>query len=762
MFDLTTAREIAYGPGGELSVRVFRDRTEKNIWYMEPAPRLRIQNSQPVFSLTRYLSNDSEVAGVLTFDVELHAPQDAKLAAEREIPEIEAWGDFTWVSGDAFFDQTFPGPGGVMVPLVTQTPSLFGSNVASFQVAVATPEEVATFVAAFTTPGGVSPCRVEYQMGVLTQLLAAEARVVYKADVAIDYERTYATKKDTWGNRKSVLVGVKQTLKESGAGDVRVTPGAGVSDEIKQMVTDWAWTTLENQVAAAVDAARALAQGNQSPVSVTSDFTRTYSEDAIVEWSTPVSANLPRFDDATWPRLYREVDNRELVVTFALAGDLYGPDDVDLFEYVTVEVRYPTRTTDNTFQLIPGDDDAVSKTYVAPGGGTFDPNYEYRYTVQFGGGTPAYESAWISETATLVVLRPSDFGIRNVTFLGQNVPFGTTVEKVLIDFFEVPPGDLPSKMQVKEMTANGEAGQVSFSSAYHVPITNIYNYRLRYLLKTGTTVVYQPGQQFGSANADLVMVLDPAPSLANMAVRGLVSAKKKGFLDVSLHASYYDVQNSAHELTHRWTGWNPPRKVGIQSAETWYFDAQPDPETAYFDLSGQIVYGEGMLLLPVNGLKLPYKNGPLFLSDTEELLSVEIFSDAIDWEAVTLVTLNLFQAVDEAGEIAAGEAPKTGFALAELDDPEVAAGFTQPIAYSVLKPADGVKRLPSFYTLRRPISSEKIVFYYNGDYVLATGGAVAVDETAVTGKLQLHLPPLPPAGGGRGIVHRVEIPVASL
>jgi hypothetical protein len=386
-------------------------------------PRLRVDNGQPAFNLTKYTGNGGGIAGICDFAVELYSPPEARRAAEEQIPGIQRWGQFTWVSGNVFFDYELPVDGTPAGQQAAVAPSLFGTNTARFQIELADEAQLNTFIAAFSGEGTLSSFTITYEMGVLTQLLGARATISYTASAAIDYERTYDTKKDTWGKEKQVLVDVKQNLKSSGAGDVQVTKGAGGTDELVQMVRDWAWSALESQVADAIETALRQAEGNQNPISVVSDINQTYAEDAVIEWSTPVSRLLPRFDADTWNKVYHEVDNRQLVVTFALAGDPTDANGDLLFGDVEVTVNYPTRTTDNTFVLGFRDGAESTVTYTAPGGGSFDPSFQYRYKVSFPGSAPPYVSDWIGSDESRVTLRPNLLGIRKVTFTGSGVPF---------------------------------------------------------------------------------------------------------------------------------------------------------------------------------------------------------------------------------------------------------------------------------------------------------------------------------------------------
>ncbi|ETD90616.1 hypothetical protein U713_04905 [Rhodobacter capsulatus YW2] len=760
MFDVTTARQVDYrdGQGNQLQVTVFQDREDKGLWYLVPVPRLRIDNGQPTFNLTKYLKNQDGNAGICTFEVELFAPEDAKRAAQEQIPDIRAWGQFTWIGGDVFFDFDLPVEGKPEGQQICVSPSLFGSNVARFLVELETEAALNTFVGAFTGTGGLAPFSITYSMGVLTQLLGARAEVKYTASVAIDYERTYESKKDTWGKSQQVLVEVKQNLKSSGAGDVKVTPGAGGTPEVVQMVRDWAWSVLETQVASAIETAQRQATGNQNPISVVSDIFLTYAEDAIVEWSTPVSRFLPRFDAATWEKLYHEVDNRELVVVFELTGDPSDAAGVIGFEDVEVEVFYPTRTTDNSFKLSLGKGGESSVVYRAPGGGSFEPGYAYRYTVNFGGGESPFTSDRIETAATRVSFRPNLLGIRKVTCLGTGVPFeGTSpyaVRTLFIDFFETPPAGQPPKLQTKEMTRNGTP--VEFSSTYHVPITNTYNYRLRYQLKTGEVITVQPPVLFGSNNADTVFVFTPQDYLTTFSFRALAMKGGTGFLELNVNGAYHDDQNPSQKVppNYNWDGWVPEPQPGLSTSPTWAFQAQPDPQTAYFDLNGQVIYGDGDVAT-LSNIKVPYSRRALILKDTEEIYSVEIFTNEIDWTQVRQVSLNILQLADAKGAVLADlhEAAQQSFTLMRrLQDtpppPDAGRGGSVSavnlIAFNMIPPASDmiVKSLPLYYTLYRPRGAPDIVFYYSADYVLNDGTRKGTGRLEVTNKLQIHLPPV--------------------
>lgn len=770
MFDVTTARQIDYTDplGFQAQVTVFQDRENKGLWYLVPVPRLRIDSSSgyPIFNLTKYKSNEGGIAGSCTFEVELFASPDAKHAAEQQIPGITGWGQFTWVSGDCFFYFELPDDQGVpQQQQVAVTPSLFLSNTARFQIELPNEAAVNTFAVAFSGDGKVSNFSVLYEMGVLTQLLGAKATIKYTASVAITYERTYETKKDTWGRSYQVLTEIRQNLKKSGAGDVQVTKGTGGTNELVQMVRDWAWSSLEKLVADAIATAQQQAQNNDNPISVVSDINVTYSEDAIVEWSTPVSRFLPKFDAELWSKLYRDVDNRQLEVIFELLGDPTNIKGEPQIKELECTVKYPTRTTGNTFVLSLGAGGQTSETYVAPGGSTFNPEYEYKFKVSFPNG-PDFTSEWIKETATRVALRPNQFGIRKVTFTGSNVPFGGTakiaVEKIFIDFFEKPPSGQTAKLQTQEMVKND--CPVSFESTYHTPITNTYDYRLRYQLKSGDVITVQPPEQFGSNNADQIFVLTPQEHLTSVGLRA-IATKDAGFLEININGAYFDPQNPVKPPAppppnYSWDAWVPQPQPGLSTSPTWIFGADPDPQTAYFQLNGQVIYADGESATLTN-VNVPYSRIPLLIRDTEEIYSAKIFTDQINWDLVTQVTVNVFQLFGESGVVAVqAEIPEILVcAIMAQSQPTPAPATRNLIPYSILPSAadQTVKSLPLYYTLYRLRTSPSIVFYYNADYVMKDGTVKGTGDIPVTNKLQIHLPPVATKPPGQIHAYAIEI-----
>jgi hypothetical protein len=193
MFDITSVREIHYG--SDEVVYIYQDHTQKNLWYMVPVPTLRKVKGAPAFSLTKYTKDGGGIAGLCTFEMELIQPERARIAAEQQLGGNISWGGFTWVGGTAFFYFDIEG----QTEVLAVEPTLYGTNVASFQIPLGTAAAVNTFINAYSKGGGASPFRIEYDMQALTNLLGAKATVKYRAEAAIEYQKTYKTVRDTWG-----------------------------------------------------------------------------------------------------------------------------------------------------------------------------------------------------------------------------------------------------------------------------------------------------------------------------------------------------------------------------------------------------------------------------------------------------------------------------------------------------------------------------------------------------------------------------------
>lgn len=771
MFDITSVREIDYG--ADSVVYVYQDHDNPKLWYMVPVPTLRTVNNAPAFSLVEYTKNGGGLSGLCTFEMELIQPEEAKIAARKVLGDDISWGGFTWVGGTAYFQYDIEG----QTEVLAVEPTLYGTNVAAFQVPLDTAEALNTFKNAYSQGGGASPFRVQYDMQVLTKLLGAKATVRYTAETAIKYEETYKTERNIWGNQKRVLQEVKQVLKQSGAGEVKVELGLGSSPELEQRVRDWGWTTLENQVANTVAAAATMATG-PNPVSATTSFEQSYVEDTVIDWSTPVSTFMRKFTTEEWSKLYVKVDNRKLSVIFNLIGQLTRTDNgAAIAKSVTVTVTYPTRTTDNTFTLIVTDGQQSSKTYQAPGdfsSGDYNPQYTYVYEILFNDGK-RFKSEPITTTDTLINLTPSNFGTRQVAFIGQDVPFGgaTGVKVVNIDFFFAPPVGNPALVQTKTMTANGQGNAVTFDSYYNLPIGPVYTYRLRYLMADNTQIISQPpGALSGapdntnSGNADIVYVANPKGLFTQFTLRAFnYTGQPTSLVLVDVNAQYFDPANNGDKwlFENSWTNWTPTGFLSFAEPR-WNFQAVDNMNTAFYNLSGNIFYSDGDSF-SLNNYRQSSEYKTLTITNTIQNYSVKVDTRNIDWEQVANVNLTMFQLAPLAKEKFGDTLPAfMAKPRAEMtrEERDIAEASQQNVIGFTIFTTPGVvtgATLDRWYGIQRPRTQPMIELYYTAIYVMKDGTPPRrLVSQKVEGQLSVELPALPPPDGQAGIVRQVIDP----
>jgi hypothetical protein len=738
---------------GGRNVTVYGDYDDPQKFYIVPLPRFSVDRSTglPEFSLVSYKISDVEVVGNCRFFVELGVTEDIQNAVKAFLQQlgkpVVVFGQFDWLAVDVYLHYEVSGK----AQLAAGVPSLYGDNKTAFSLDLSTKDELVSFENAFQG-GALSSFSIEFDVTALAKLPAVDATVTYDAQIAIDYETQYKVEKSSWGQSKRVAIGVKQMLRESNAGSVDLNWGTkDPGPETRQRVTDWAWATLESLVTKAINEAQARS-GGTNPVRYAASFTRSYSENQIVEWPFKSAALLAAFDEPTWQKLYKQVDSRQLVVTFGLVGQLINVDSAaPLFDRIDVTVDYPTRVTDNTFTLRPTV--AASYTYVAPGkiaqDGSFDPKYSYRYKVFFADDSPPYESDWFPSATTEVQIRPSELGTRQVRFTGSNIPFlpalldGTpgegqsavaeAVTQLLIDlFFDRPVGD--NKVEQQVMTMNGAGGERTFQSFYKLPLTTQYSYRLTYQLTSGNLYVIAPQIALESANADNLMLPTPFRNTQRFSLRCRVPAtsKEPPPANVYLTVRYVDEVNQV-DRENVWD-WTPQEKGGFQTAPPWEFLAPYNPDGAMFVLNGQVYYADSMF--DINELKYPATQSQLTLEPGIEQYSVRLDGSAIDWSVSSGVEVTLFQ-------YEGTPPPELAGSFMTVEALQLDGKTTNLAPYTLLKPGPVLPELQTrrFYPIERKSSDPNVVFWYNVTYTHRDGTTRYLDDIRVEDQFAVILPP---------------------
>jgi len=635
MLNMLEARVFKYDENRK-EVTVYQDDEDSNMWYIVPEPRLAqtIVNGQSVaeLALVQYKTQEG-AAGTCSFTAELTVSPEALEAVYQNLGRDIALGQLDWQMAEAYFYYQVSGEEKVL----NVTPSLAGTNRSAFVITLETQEEVNTFKNAFGPDGGaVSPFRVDFDVTALARLQAVNATVTYNSQLAFEYEKEVDIDKNIWGKETSRRETIKQQLQQSDAGEVELTWGIrNPSGELQQRVNDWAWVTLESLVNKAVDdAMRSIGDQNadEFSLSATASFERTYTENQVIAWAFTPTSFLPKFNAEQWKLHYSEVDNRRLIVDFNILDDL----EANGIDSVQIDVDYDGVTNSHVFT--PGD--PSSWTLNVDGdvsGGSFDPSYEYRYTVKFTDEpTKTFTSDPIPSTDTQVVLPVAALGIQKATFQGYNVDFDQ-VDFVLIDFYFATPGDQPNTVLQQKMTDN--TSEILFESRTFLPSANEYNYALTYVMKNRVRYRVEPIPAFVPQNRETVEIESPFQSRTfTVAVLNLGGEK---IIQVQLEGTYDDNTNDINDAQL----WNfpPDPSLAYQESTPWDLTVVGNPNGSSVRYNGFLITSSGDQR-PVSNVYVQQKPF-LNLSARDENFSVVIEPSQVQWaeNQIQMVKVDMYR-----------------------------------------------------------------------------------------------------------------------
>ena len=636
MINIRESQQIFYNGGNEV-VTIYRDADDANRIYIVPTPHFSVRevDGEPsrVFSLTTYENQDG-AAGNCTFTVGLTVPPAALEAVRGELPNAEI-AQFDWLSAQAFLIYNVGGKEMIQ----NAVPSMAGSNEATFSIDLPDQETVNAFEGAFEPGQTVSPFRVEFDVTTMAQLPAVDVTVTYDAQRAYEYEQSVDVQTDAWGTETSRRTTIREYLRMSDAGRVDVQWQTLPSDALRVRVEDWAWATLEGLVNQAADeAARTIGPGNEDQFSsvATSSFTRTYSENEVIEWVIQPTSQLPTFtSEESWEMHRSTVDNRRLITTFNLLQDF----DAAGIDAVTLTVDYPTKPVGNS-HVFSASAKSTSWVFEAPGAevaGSFDPTYAFTYEVSYRDGT-TFQSDPATTDATQVVVPLAALGIQEARFRGSNIDFENTIDHVEIHFFFATPGNQPNTVEVGTLRNNTDI--ITFTSRTKLPSANQYNYALVYVFEDGRTVRIDPVPVFPTQNQDMVTINSPFAERA-IGFKVLNSSGAASIINASLSGTYVDQSVSGSRPAHDWNESYPPETAFAQS-EVWKPLVLDNRAASYIEYRGTLLMMDeagGFKQREINGFRTA--NSWANFANTSRNFSVTIDPRLIAWaEGIQAVETN--------------------------------------------------------------------------------------------------------------------------
>lgn len=586
MLDIQKTKQISIS--GQPSFTIYGDDVPgSNAWYLTPkVVWAKLPGTDlPQFSLVKYNSNGGGISGFCRFSVQLMVDPAQKDAVKKEMPNAE-FPQFDWIQSGAIFTYTIDGK----TMSARSEPSNFGSQQAVFSVELTDEKAMAAFVNAFHSGSGGGLFSISYDLSANTRLPAVTVVTKFDSTLAYQYqqENRYKTEtrysRDTWGNTHSeqvqVYVGtfVKEMLTQTQAATVVVTPGAGLTPTLLDMVKTWANQQLQKDVEQSITTAMNLMKNPSNDFSLqnVSSFTNTLITSNVVPWYFDIEGSLPPFDNETWKNVYSEVNQQELEVTFTIQEDL-GAHDIDRVNLTFQYGDVPSVT--HTFSV--GDQNSWS--IKKPGqfnGNDFKKDYKYKYEVIYSsskesGNTPQPLSTdWITSELNIVNIGLVDLGLMAVTFAASNIDWEDgnnaeiKVKEITVDWNWLV-GSGEAILNATFILNKKQDSVMSTLRSVHPTNNQVYEYSLTFLMSDGTKL-YSKGL---NGTSSLQQINHPLSDV-NVSVLPLFSDDVKV---VVLRATFDDEQNGIH-LSKQWQAISKPDKQGnlvldSSSFNSWDFKA---------------------------------------------------------------------------------------------------------------------------------------------------------------------------------------------
>ncbi|WP_156444791.1 hypothetical protein [Burkholderia seminalis] len=651
MINIQDSRVIKYD-NDRKSVTVYRDFANTNLWYIVPKPQLATQTvdgiTLPAFALTEFRTNSGS-AGTVTFTAELVIDPEAYQAVKNVLGQGIEFGQFVWNDAQAFLTLTLPST--APDTQLNVTPSNFGSNAATFIIDLKTAADVKAIRDIFDSGVGLSTWSIQYVATTLSQLPAVKATVTYDCAIAASYQKTVHIDRNVWGSETGRRTTIREYMQKSDSGKVDLAWSVQPSDEFRQRVHDWAFTTLEGLVqAAADDVARRLGASAADDFSINSigSFQRVYQENEVIDWTIMPQGFLPTFDKTVWSRLDKTVDNRTLDVSVTMSADLKNAG----IRKVTVTIDYPgkgqpesnafTADTANTWHYESNGFFGANKQFVS--------EYTYWYQVEPEDGD-AFTSPPFKSSSDQLQISNTDLGYQQAEFICSNIAFasekpGNNVDFVLIDFTYLPTAGSKLFVDQRKVTKNAQA--VQFRSHSYQPSGANYSYAVTYVLTNGDIIVNQPQSVYPVVNSQTLTVysmIAPADftvTVMNDTIPG-GSIALPAITGVSLTTGYTDQPDSPDRQTHKF------HELGIEDyyTGTWEYQAVKR-STSTVQVDGTVYYRDkNNTRKSVAVRKVRYGNTPSFALDVFPVqlpFTVTFDPSLVDWKTYIQVEVQMYRA----------------------------------------------------------------------------------------------------------------------
>lgn len=648
-------------------VTVYRDETQRNLFYAIPnQPRFRLDDAGlPVFKFIKYRQpqdrpDGSKGGGFVIFDSEFVVPADklkkvqsqldSLVDAEKIVKGPAQLGQLTYTRGTATLQLLDSGK--TLVEKITSggKPSLFGNNVACF-TAELSPEGATILEGAMQGGGGVA--QVIYDLHFVTKIPPFTAHVWFRADKFYSYWQQISKTDSHWwnGNSGEYKDSRREQFRSSDSGGVDLElnfklPDDDTDKKVKQQISDWAWSTLEDATKRLVlsdPTANTTDTGLPDGVNyVTRDFEtfksasfdRYIKESDAIEWELLPQGTLPNITSIPGidPKKYFiDVDVNDpffqtLNVNVGVNADFakYGIDSIDFaltYNGNSLDAQKDSKGVPLVPHFTSPDQRVTYSQYI-------DNNnwkYSYSYQVQYKGDERVYKSAVIESDAKVLTINVGDLGVLSVEVIAGGINWAQVAQADIYLSYE-DPGSNVDRIE-KQFTLTKADSNKHWLAVIMAPRTQPVSYRVKYTMLQGDDVTV--AEQ--TSTAPEIYIDDPFYTKA-IHVRSLgdfASAWDTVFLDLTYTDSANNyVQKAAPALTkaNQFFDWTFPVLTGSKGTLSY---------------SGRIKRQDGTILeiKPTTSTDdTIYINEP---GPPQAFMDVTIVPDLLDWTQIKLVTVKM-------------------------------------------------------------------------------------------------------------------------
>lgn len=658
---------------------VYRDHADWTMYYILPSlPRFRIDdNGQPVFKFIKYRfpvdrSDGRKGGGFLIADVEFVVPEDKQQKALERLQERlnQQWqnegrqppappvkvGQLSFLRGAA--NITLLDNGGSLVEKLVNpgAPSLYGNMITPFTVELSA-EGATLLEQALQDKGGV--VQVSYDIWLPVRLPPVTATVWFNAEKYMSFRQEIDVEENFW-SEDDYRETIRETFTQRDAGGVTIDPGGVTDQKIVSAVRDWAWRSLEEGVAKMIlgdippenrDASSWYKEHDFENISRdviasrVASFSRTYTENAIMEWNPSPRGTLPNITSMKGPdgqpykwndfSLVVDLDDpffKQLRVTTRANAD-FDKLPLDSVE-VKIEYKQGAEHSVKEYSLRKADDVGKFASYIA----NDSYKYKYSYQVNYKNASQTFQSPEFESDEEHLTINVGDTGILLVHVAPGDLNFNIVKEALVTLQYEDRENGVDPIEQVFKLDKDHPEHQ--WAQVIFKPRKNPYRYRVKYFMADGKE--FQSDLQTGASTK--LFVDDPFSASKTVNVRAF------GDFDNRIDTIFVDLR-----YVDETNDYSQSQSAALTKESTFFDWVFP----VVSETTGKVTYAANIRFKDGTVQEIPEtvaEGGTIMLGDIVFTQVIDVLPDLIDYALVKLVKVTLHyrdeaRGIDETGDL---------------------------------------------------------------------------------------------------------------